>query len=275
MRPQDRGGTTDGGWAATCGETPIDRHRRPARPRRESKRRTDFQRPARPAGAKRTSGAADGDQRRSRAARAWRRRPSRDPASRRRRPRAERRAHEAPVRSARGPGALGLGQALGVGREQRDHAGGERGGERGAKRQPAQGAQQLVGVDREAGERADEDQQRDLQRDHRPVHDRLDGEVALPERAEVAEPREHGQPVAGDEHVDRARSAPTTIAAVRSVRVSWRPTPAPYARAEHGEQQREQDQRMEAAPAWPRSAPAPTARRRPRAAACRGLARRR
>ena len=59
------------------------------------------------------------------------------------------------------------------------------------------------GSTREARERGDQHQQRHLQRDHRPVHDRLDRQVALTERTEVAEPREHGQPVARDEHVDR------------------------------------------------------------------------
>ena len=47
------------------------------------------------------------------------------------------------------------------------------------------------------GERGDEDQQRHLQRDHGAVDERLDREVALAERAEVAEPREHRQALRG------------------------------------------------------------------------------
>ena len=202
MRPQDRGGTTDGGWAATCGERRLTgTGARRARAGKVSDGRTSSAPRARQARSERaarrtaTSGEAAQLERGGDVHRAIQRAADDGPEQRDARTRAR--------GSARGPGALGLGQALGVGREQRDHAGGERGGERGAKRQPAQGAQQLVGVHREAGERADEDQQRDLQPDHRPIHRRLDGEVALPERAEVAEPREHGEPVAGDEHVDR------------------------------------------------------------------------
>ena len=40
------------------------------------------------------------------------------------------------------------------------------------------------------------DQQRHLERDHRAVDERLDREVALAERAPVAEPREHGEALA-------------------------------------------------------------------------------
>ncbi len=147
-------------------------------------------------------------------------------------------------RGAGGTGALGLGQALGVGGEQRDHASRERGGERGAKRQPAQRAQQLVGVHREARERRDEDQQRDLQPDHRAIHRRLDREVALTERAEVAEAREHGQPVAGDEHVDGDDRHDDDRGGAQGARQLAADSGA-VARAEHGERQREQDQRME------------------------------
>ncbi len=114
----------------------------------------------------------------------------------------QRHAAARPARGALRTGPLRLGQALGVRREHGNHARGQRRGQRRAERQPAEHPQQLVGVDREAGERRDEDQQRHLQRDHDAVDERLDGQIALAERPEIAEPREHGQPVAGDEHVD-------------------------------------------------------------------------
>ncbi len=104
--------------------------------------------------------------------------------------------------------------------------------------------QHLVGVDRQPGERRGQDQQRHLQRDHAAVGERLDRQVALAERAEVAQAREHGQALTADQHVDqhdrhshdrghaqRANEPPANAG-----------TPAG---AEHGQQQREQAQRVE------------------------------
>ena len=109
----------------------------------------------------------------------------------------------APRGAAVGPAALGLGQPTGVLGQHRDQARRERGGERRrADETRRQRAEQLVGVGGADDEQAGEVDDQQPQRDHEAVDERLDGEVDLSEHSPVAEPGEHGQPVAVDEQVD-------------------------------------------------------------------------
>ena len=103
---------------------------------------------------------------------------------------------------ARRAGPLRLAEALGVGGEHGQHARGEGCRESRAEGQPAEHAQELIGVDGEPGERGDEDEEGHLERDHGSVQERLEREIALAERSQVAEPGEHGEALAADEHVD-------------------------------------------------------------------------
>ena len=65
-----------------------------------------------------------------------------------------------------------------------------------------------------------EHEQRDLQRDHAPVDERLDRQVALPEGPEVAQAREDGQPFARDEHVDEHDRQPTISGGAQRARAA-------------------------------------------------------
>ena len=102
-----------------------------------------------------------------------------------------------PVRSR----SLRLTQALGVRCEQRDHAQRQRHRQRGAEREPAECPKKLVGVDSQASKRCEQDHDRDLERDVGAVGERLDGQVALAERPEIAETGKHCEPLSRDEHV--------------------------------------------------------------------------
>ena len=101
------------------------------------------------------------------------------------------------------PAALGVAEPPRVAREHRHHPRGQRRGQRRAEGEAAERAQQLVrvdggGVQREAG---DHDQR--AQPEDAAVGRRLERHVDRAERRQVAEPRDHGQPLAHDERVDQ------------------------------------------------------------------------
>ena len=95
-----------------------------------------------------------------------------------------------------------------------------------------------------------------------------------PNGPEVAEPREHGQALAADEHVDQRRSARPRSPRCAARASAARPTPAPTPAPSTADEQREQHERMEEESAAAVSASAQIAPTLARVA-CRGLARRR
>ena len=141
------------------------------------------------------------------------------------------------------PAALCVAEAPRVAREHRNHAGRQRRSERGPERQPAEGAQQLVRVDRRGVQREARDHDQRAQPEDAAVGDRLERHVDLPQRRQLAEPRDHRQPVAHHEGVDRRdqqreRQPPQQRACHHIA------DPRPRRGAEHRDQQRPEQQRM-------------------------------
>ena len=149
--------------------------------------------------------------------------------------------------------------------------------ERRAERQPAEDPQQLVGVDREPGERRDQDQQCHLQRDDRAVDERLDGRSPCPNgpsrraaRTPSAPSRETSTFIEHDRH-GHDRRGPQRARQLA-------PDPGAGPRAEDGHQQRRagraDETRMSAAAVSASAQAAATPARAPRAAGSRGGGRR-
>ena len=105
------------------------------------------------------------------------------------------------------PAALRLGEPARVAREHRDHPRRERRGQRGVKREATEQRQHLVRIDRGRVQRAAQDQRDRPQPEHGSIHGRLERDVGLTEHRQVAEPRDHGEPVARDERVDQPSRA--------------------------------------------------------------------
>ena len=141
------------------------------------------------------------------------------------------RGHRSCDRGARGratrAAALGVVHPPGVAREHRDHPRRQRGGQRRAEREAPEQPQQLVRVDRRRVQREAGDHDERAQAEDAAVDGRLERHVDLAQRRELAEARDHGQPLAHHERVDERDQHGERRPPHSSERATTPPTRAP------------------------------------------------